>query len=88
MVAVQEERRVSRTDRTSPTGLYRWLFGFVVALLLTLGALAWSVWATRDVASYEHPYTPKPYDPMAQQPSEEDVEEVSDPGTPEAGPSD
>lgn len=84
MVSVQE--RINRADRASATGVYRWLFGFMVALILTLGALALSIWKTRDQASFEHPYTPKPYDPTVEQPAEKDVEEVTDPGEPEAGP--
>jgi hypothetical protein len=85
MVSVQE--RINRNDRASATGVYRWLFGFVVALIITLGSLALSIYLTREQASFAHPYTPKPYDPTVQQPSEKDVESVSDPATPEPGPS-
>jgi hypothetical protein len=80
MVSVQE--RINRADRASATGVYRWLFGFMVALILTLGALALAIWKTRDQASFEHPYTPKPYDPGVEQPAEKDVESGSEPGTP------
>lgn len=80
MVSVQE--RINRADRASATGVYRWLFGFVVALIITLGALAASIYLTRDQASFDHPYTPRPYDPTVDQPSEKDVESVSEPGTP------
>lgn len=84
MVSVQE--RLNRADRASATGVYRWLFGFMVALIITLGALALSIYLTRDQASFAHPYTPTPYDPTVEQPSEKDVESVSDPGEPEPGP--